>query len=499
MEEIKVLQVGADDWSRIYALPDRIEFTYTARFEKEEGALSYDIVFVDGKITDNEAQDLYEVTKAYTFYVTDRVKLEGRLEWLYRSRKGKRLQADQIQQFLRNEIKYFYPGSYGEKFRHQDVSVSRNYMGSIQWNGNHELILTGKFGAEYTQAVFWRRNIPVKKEQTLDLWLEYQKSPEVSIELTVTQFAFGSVAEVKNRWKFCEMDLEQVIQINGEEGGNLFFSLRAKGNGTLKVIALHDRYSRGTHGYFIPGGERYVTSGREELFAYFEPGDMKPPLNVYFSGYKTKEGFEGYSMMKALGAPFLLIAEQRLEGGCFYIGSDEYEQMTVNVIRKYMDELRFWEDDVILSGISMGTYGAMYYGCEIRPHAVIVGKPLVNIGEVAANEKRNRPGGFPTSLDMLRYLGGDMDEKAQQKSNSRFWDKFDRADWERTKFVVSYMIEDDYDSHAYQDMLSHLSSEGAQIYGKGLHGRHNDNTQGIVTWFRGQFERILLEDFGRGK
>ena len=59
---------------------------------------------------------------------------------------------------------------------------------------------------------------------------------------------------------------------------------------------------------------------------------------------------------------------------------------------------------MILSGISMGAYGALYYGCDIKPHAMILGKPLVNIGNVALNEKYLRPGGFPTSLDVLHYL-----------------------------------------------------------------------------------------------
>ena len=35
---------------------------------------------------------------------------------------------------------------------------------------------------------------------------------------------------------------------------------------------------------------------------------MKPPLNVYFSGYRTAEGFEGYYMMKRMNAPFYLSA-----------------------------------------------------------------------------------------------------------------------------------------------------------------------------------------------
>ena len=61
------------------------------------------------------------------------------------------------------------------------------------------------------------------------------------------------------------------------------------------------------------------------------------------------------------------------------------------------------------------------------------------------------------------------------------------------------LIEDDYDANAYQNMISHLTSDGTQIYGKGMHGRHNDNSGGIVSWFVSQFEKILREDFGREK
>ena len=59
------------------------------------------------------------------------------------------------------------------------------------------------------------------------------------------------------------------------------------------------------------------------------------------------------------------------------------------------------------------------------------------------------------------------------------------------------MIEDDYDTNAYQTLLSHLQSEGVQVYGKGIHGRHNDNTYAIVNWFVNQYEKVLKEDFFR--
>ena len=59
------------------------------------------------------------------------------------------------------------------------------------------------------------------------------------------------------------------------------------------------------------------------------------------------------------------------------------------------------------------------------------------------------------------------------------------------------MIEDDYDRTSYMDLISHLQSEGVQLYGKGIHGRHNDATGGIVSWFVSQFKKVLWEDFNR--
>ena len=242
-----------------------------------------------------------------------------------------------------------------------------------------------------------------------------------------------------------------------------------------------------------------MTSVSEEAFCYFEPGDLKPPLCVYFSGYKTLEGFEGYYMMKGMGCPFLLVAEARLEGGGFYMGSAEYEQIYAGMIRKYMKELGFTKEQVVLSGLSMGTYGALYYGCDIMPYAVILGKPLASIGDVAANERYNRPGTFPTSLDVLMCQCNDLEEEAVQTLNARFWDKFEGVDWGNTRFIISYMLEDDYDANAYQMLISHIQSEGTSVYGKGLRGRHNDNTGGIVNWFLDQYKKVLDEDFGRGK
>lgn len=75
------------------------------------------------------------------------------------------------------------------------------------------------------------------------------------------------------------------------------------------------------------------------MFVYFEKGDMKPPLAVYFSGYRTQEGFEGYYMMRGFGCPFILVTDPRSEGGAFYLGDSEFEQMITDYVTDKLDEL----------------------------------------------------------------------------------------------------------------------------------------------------------------
>lgn len=497
METIQILQLGKEDWNKKYQLPEYVKLTYANVFTKSPRT-PYDLVFVDRTIAKEEVKPLQEATKAHTLFVTARTKMDESLARYFVCKKGKKIAEDKIQSFLLTEARNYFPTPYGEKFTFANFSIAHGFVGSITWNGNYSVELEGDYGEKINQIGYWRNNIPIFAGQAIDFWLEYKKDPTVEIALVITQFVNGTISDVQQKWYFSEEELQEVVTVDNQMAdGPVFVALLAKGKGKLEIVALHDRYSRRGHGTFLPGGERFVTSNREEVFYYFDPGDMKPPLNVYFSGYKTLQGFEGYYMMRKMGCPFLLIAESRLEGGAFYMGDQEYEKELADVIRMHMEELGFSNEQVILSGLSMGTYGALYYGCDILPHAMILGKPLASIGDVAENERLHRPGGFPTSLDVLRYLISDADAKAIDALNHRFWDKFDKTDWSKSKFVVAYMIEDDYDGNAYNTLISHLKTEGVQVYGKGIHGRHNDATGPIAGWFKNQYEAILIADFGR--
>ena len=149
---------------------------------------------------------------------------------------------------------------------------------------------------------------------------------------------------------------------------------------------MHDRYSRQNIGYFLPGGERIISSQGEEIFTYLDKGDCKPPLAIYFSGYRKQEGFEGYNMMRKLGCPFMLITDPRLEGGAFYIDNADLEEKLFNNIEKTINEMKLKKSDVIISGMSMVTFGSLYFGSKLSPHALILAKPLTELGVVAENE-----------------------------------------------------------------------------------------------------------------
>ena len=93
---------------------------------------------------------------------------------------------------------------------------------------------------------------------------------------------------------------------------------------------------------------------RDDIAYYFNPGDLKPPLNVYFSGAREAEGFEAYFLFKGLKAPMLLFTDMRLNIGQFYDDEDNFfEQEIIKTIKSKLNELGFDESQLLVNGISM--------------------------------------------------------------------------------------------------------------------------------------------------
>ena len=508
-KKTEVIQIGASDWREQYPLPSGVNWHYrssddpTRETEESEAAdgkkapKDFDVVILDGAVDEEYMPYLLTLGAAYVYFYTDRAHMTEGLRGLIDRKLAVRLSDEEIPAFLRRIPIQYFRGQEGSKLKPGMILAAHDLQSKVITDGNRCIAIEDDFGDTLRPVFQWKYNITLRKEQPLELWLEYTKSGDVTFAFKVRLFQDGSLCELLWTKVFTEEELSQPLIFFDGQAGYLACEVFAKGKGRLEMGNLHFRQSRLDAGQFLAGGERHADPTRREFISYFDPGDLKPPLNVYFSGYRTAEGFEGYFIMKRMQSPFLLIGDPRLEGGGFYMGTPEFEQSIVDVIQAALDRLGFTRDQLILSGMSMGTFGAAYYACDLLPHAVIIGKPLMNIGNVASNEKRLRPGGFPTSLDVLRStIGGNTPEDAEQL-NERFWKKFDAADFSRTRFVISYMYQDDYDMTGYPDILAHLQDRRVPIVSKGLEGRHNDNTSGIVSWFMSQYRRVLRSDFGK--
>ena len=522
---MKILQIGSQSWAdqveqvpaemdwywtRIEQLPAyleelREEMRATLPPAKEGQApakvdLRFTAVIVTEWVEEAALEPLTNLVEAYGLYVDEGIRLaEGAFDGIFRRKRLRPLGVSGDAQLKMDFLQLTHFGSqYGAKLKLADIDINPIFQGQVSYDGQVAIHLEGDFGADFQPLLTYRYNLssfPV----ALEIWLEHFKlSGNPQVRLEITPLRQGSNYTYLPPILLEEDQLrEPYVLPQDPDIGFYSISVWAKGQGKLGFGPLHWRYSRLGLGRFVLGGERYSDAKKQEFIYYFNPGDLKPPLNVYFSDFRTAEGFEGYRNMKRLQSPFLLIGDPRLEGGGFYIGSAELEAKIVAVIQESLDYLGFAKKDLILSGLSMGTFGALYYAADFDPYAVVIGKPFTNLGDTVEAMKLKRPDEFETSADVLRNVTGGTSDWHLQELNQRFWDKFSQSAFEQTTFAVAYMENDDYDGQATSRLLTALADKGAHVYTKGYEGRHNDNSPAINKWFLRQYLQLLEEGYGR--
>lgn len=495
-----VLQIGKENRALKTSLPEGIEWLYVSSdevlsWEKEK----VQVVFLDDVIDEEALAYLDDVIRCYCLYIAEPVSYKYLENTSFMKRKCPVTYNEQeFDELLKTLYVRFLPYQEGYSADVFNYVINRHFKGRAKIEGKSMLVLNGTFDDHYP-IISLKNNFFMRAHTPYKIWIEYTTKGSIELSVYACLNRLGSRFNIVKEWHFDHEEASKEMLFEADEQGSCAFLLYAKGEGELRLGDIHIRESRLSTGMFVPGGRIHHDQNREEFFSFFSPGDLKPPLNVYFSGYRTAEGFEGTRMMRNLGAPYLLIADPRLQGGEFYVGSEEYEEKIKAVIRKALDRLGFDHHQLILSGLSMGTYGALYYGAQLDPDAIIVGKPVINLGSMALNETLFRPNVFPTGFDILKKNTGSLTEESAKKLNQKFWQVYDAADFTHTRIAVSYMRQDDYDQQAFEDLLSHSEGKNVFIYGKGIEGRHNDNTAAVVQWFIMQYHFILHTDFNRGE
>lgn len=444
-----------------------------------------------------ECIDLIRLPSHQVFYET----LEGASEAEVRILKLKGAQlinlADQGEGFSQF-INQNYVKPWGTSLDHRRIEIHPDFEGTVTKKGSSKVILEGTFGLDdYQQVLVWKNNWGGSGRVKF--------YPEISASGSVSYYfrAYYKNSTTHSGIITHDFSAEQIRvgEVFFDLGFSEFpvnFGLFVKGRGEVQVGALHLRYGLSGENFLAMGGKRLVQKGHmgEELGVYFNAGDLKPPLNVYFSGFRPSEGYEGRWMMGSLGSPFLLVYDPRLVGGAFYRGP-ELEEALVKEIQEKLDLLGFSNKELVLSGLSMGTYASFYYGAQLEPHAIVVGKPLANIGGLAVHSRIFSPYDWDLAMDTLIHLTGTLKKKSATALDEAFWKKFESADFSETTFIIAHMLQDT--DLPFKRIFNHLKQNypSAKVLHKGLEGRHNDDTPGVTSWFYKQYQQLLISDFDR--
>ena len=399
------------------------------------------------------------------------------------------------QQFFQHIQDYYARKAQGMSLDNSVVDIASRYRANVVKKGSSEFMIDGNFGSDYVQILQWKQGF---------IWMgSLNVYPEIDLDNTGIDYFYRVYQQTDTGVKFWDIGPELhakggLIHDFGIYQEPLNFALFVKGVGRLRVGNIHVRRTLPDKDFLAIGGRRITEDriGGRELGYYFNAGDLKPPLNVYFAGSRQAETFEGRWMMGGFGAPFILFVDPRLTNGAFYRG-DGFEEKVIMTIEEKLTALGFDKTQLNIAGLSMGAYAALYYGARMQPHAILAGKPLANIGGLTINSRLTTPYGWDLAMNTVLLLKGKLTKENAQAIDQEFWDVFLSADFSKTTFAIAHMLNDT--DLPFQTIFDHLKTAYpmTKLVHKGIEGRHNDDSPGITNWFTKQFRGILTSDFGR--
>lgn len=494
-----ILQLGPANWADRYQMPKDMKWEFNKFPSKKEH--HYDLVLVTGRnqLTDKDWQDLQWLVDPYhvLYLASNNKELSNAAHHFLKCQEASPIQDDPqtVIHFLPR--RYFF-GQSGirilpttliplmDRIKSYEVLDSGHLLMEVDTNNNWEVIGT------------YQAPIYIDPDKIIKFWLAYQ-AKGLAVHLKIFMQPYAADGDPKDSFEL-DVSSSKELQLPIKVISAARFAticLKVKGKGSLNLGILHSRWGRDGVGEFIAGGHRIVDLKNGEDVAYFfNPGDLRPPLNVYFAGARGLEGFEAFPLFRSFKAPSLLFTDMRLEVGQFYTGAKIQQEMK-KVIQHYLQELNFDNSKLIMNGISMGTYPAIKLGAELSAYAINVAKPLGDLGLIAKRGRLQRPDEFDTIFDIDNQIVRRLDQQNLTLLDKNFWDSFNKCDLSKTRLFVGYMKDDDYDNqaiHYFQKSPAVANAREFSSYGFG--GHHNDNPQ-VNNWFINRLHQMLVRDFGR--
>ena len=102
MDDIRILQLGEEDWGLSYQIPGGIRI-YHEKPELRRAGDAFELVFWDREPREQELENLRNVTKAYTLYLVEGVQLGEKAKELFACKMGKKIAREQILKYKEME------------------------------------------------------------------------------------------------------------------------------------------------------------------------------------------------------------------------------------------------------------------------------------------------------------------------------------------------------------------------------------------------------------
>ncbi|MRN07387.1 accessory Sec system protein Asp2 [Lactobacillus sp. 0.1XD8-4] len=494
---MQVLQLGAENWADKYQLPSEITWTYNQYPLEKVKQFDLVIITLGAQLTDDLWEKLQWQVDPYRVLYEPLVEknLSSAGQHFLICQEARQI-VEEPQELIDNlNIRYF-PGQSG--MRIPPTNLLLNSLASNLLDGGHLQVTVNT--DHWKKIGNYRQQIYIDPNRLLKFNLEYNRDTSVKVRLRFFVQEGGGDGNLANNYvlDFSMGNEEQILPLKPADIRR-FVSVGVEviGKGKLTIGMLHSRWSRDGKGEFLPGGKRLVDPDTgADIAYYFNPGDLQPPLHVYFSGARELEGFEAYPLFRRNHTPALLFTDPRLAVGQFYTGETIENQIKSTII-KTLKKLGFNRQQLVMNGISMGTYPAIKLGAQLSAYAINVAKPTVNLGRVAIRARLQRPDEFDTIFDIDRQLVSELTTAQLTQLDTDFWKLMDKNDLTQTRFYVGYMTNDDYDDLAVPRMRANRAIEQVPLFvSKGFQGRHNDDPS-VVYWFVSRLAEIN-QTFGRG-
>lgn len=364
------------------------------------------------------------------------------------------------------------------------ITNSLGYYKKIIRSKNFGLFLTGDFGDNYTQLGYWKYNIPMNEDE-IKIDLDFNQYGEAKLGMVIDFVNYqGEVICDSVLIENVENNKFYTIKKTTNLKTLLSVSILIRGKGKLSINQLNLKISKGDLGYLTIGDDVLMDHNGHKIYYKYLDGVSHDYLNIYFSGHREVQRFEGWNIIEQTnGKSTLLFSENRLNGGSFFKGGDELEEKIMSVISKTIKKLNISKTHVTISGLSMGTLPALYYGAKLGIKNIVLGKPILSINRLAHNYKVKRPYELGSVLDMPTYLNTNNFETLDEKVYTNL------PKIKNTQLYLGIMADDSYDDNFYFDLVKYLSPDNL-IHKYILSGDHNDKSADISNWFKTTLKNV---------